>query len=700
MPLHKRKPFPLAGPPQDLDPNERVFRIRFTKEIFSNYQEYLNRLNFYRQRVWTCKVTGKTNLTYEEALVSEHHAMEKVQQFPEELVAPVLRIIQYSTLTLKDLVDAINSNLQENLYEGLELHGRNEQSVCACKIVKKLKSRGTIQYQVGWLDRDRKITGTSIVNADDLIHKRTPFSRAVLKAFIRESTSRSAPWVVHEKLAKKHGISTQLPEGLRDKFTVQNGLLKEGMKTNAKRKRAEFDDRIGTDVIKRSKGGKGEEVKEEPIVYPIDDLLVRPTADDPIFTDRPSLSTNFKVHMDCVGDLLMVWDFCSSFSRLLNLWPFSLEDFENAICHKDSNLLLIVESHSAILRLLIKDEGEYFCAIQNKREKLKVKLSNWNELLCDFLEMEGRVGFLQYVATIKRGHYGLLDTNVKIGIFRELVVEALTTNAVRARLDECIEQHQALAAKKREETKKEREEHLQRKEESDIKKKCQGHNSENGKANMHTSCSDALSTHLEGIGEGSQKVKSSKRNSMQENGERNHDTANTKKLYGGSLKGLRRGKHNDKDPQEKQPENLSAHLDREMEKLSIRTSSLGKDRNYSRYWFFRREGRLFVESSDSKQWGYYITKEELDALIGSLNPKGERERALRRQLKKQYLRISKALEKRSKDAAEKALLEEAELRRSARVQSQPKESAMAFLKYVNKWKEDGPTKVRKRGKIN
>lgn len=111
------------------------------------------------------------------------------------------------------------------------------------------------------------------------------------------------------------------------------------------------------------------------------------------------------------------------------------------------------------------------------------------------------------------------------------------------------------------------------------------------------------------------------------------------------------------------------HLEREIEKLSVRTNFLGKDRNHFRYWFFRRERRLFVESSDSMQWGYYSTKEEviilwtcvimlhpffglqlrcwlylpsmykLDALLGSLNPKGERERGLKRQLEKYYNRI-------------------------------------------------------------
>lgn len=58
--------------------------------------EYLKRINLYRQRVWTCKSTGKSNLTYEEALVSEKQANEKVQQFPKELMEPVLRDVQFS----------------------------------------------------------------------------------------------------------------------------------------------------------------------------------------------------------------------------------------------------------------------------------------------------------------------------------------------------------------------------------------------------------------------------------------------------------------------------------------------------------------------------------------------------------------------------------------------------------------------------
>lgn len=53
------------------------------------------------------------------------------------------------------------------------------------------------------------------------------------------------------------------------------------------------------------------------------------------------------------------------------------------------------------------------------------------------------------------------------------------------------------------------------------------------------------------------------------------------------------------------------YFEREMEKRFVRTNQLGKDKNYNRYWFFSSDGRIFVESSDSKLWGYYSSKDEV-----------------------------------------------------------------------------------------
>ncbi|CAN6238353.1 unnamed protein product [Urochloa humidicola] len=620
MPLFSKKPFSLQEPPKDLDSKEKVFQIRFTKEIFRDYQEYLKRLNLYRQRVWTCKMSGKTNLTFEEALVSEHNAMEKARNIPTELMAYVLRMTQYSTLGLHELVNKIYANLLEEVFEGIELHANKDGSVVPCKILKILDSDGTKTCEVGWFGRDKTVINTSVVKASDLFYRRAPVSRNTLKVFIRDSTTQTTPWVIHENLAKKYGIPVDPPDNIMHK---------------KRRKREENETEDGR---KKMKDGDA----HVSIKYPIDDLLVRPNADDPALCKRPPLATDFRVPRCSVGDLLMVWDFCLSFGRILHLSPFSLTDMENAICHKESNVLL-VEIHAAMFHLLIKDKGDYFSVLQNKKRKLKVTLVTWAEFLCDFLEMTKSEELSSNIAAVRRGYYGLIDTDIKLNILRELVEEAIKTFAIREILSERVDQKQALNATKRESTRKD-------KEEQDLNTEISMKNEENQ--------TDAARDGNESVDE------------------------------------LARGK------EEKDKSNVSRsktegkrhrvwHLETEIDKLSIRSSPLGKDRHYNRYWFFRREGRLFVESADSREWGYYNTKEELDALMGSLNVKGIREKALKRQLEKFYNKISNALEKRTKDIVNKMLLEEGVLRRSTRVRAQPKDNpSMAFLKYVNKWKDN------------
>ena len=118
------------------------------------------------------------------------------------------------------------------------------------------------------------------------------------------------------------------------------------------------------------------ESEKESIIYPIEDLLLPPDRDDADITKRPRLSRDFNVSMDCAGDLLMVWDFCSSFGRQLHLWRFSLEDFENALCHKESNSVLIMEVHACLFRFLINEDGDKFKALKRRSRKSKVRSSS------------------------------------------------------------------------------------------------------------------------------------------------------------------------------------------------------------------------------------------------------------------------------------------------------------------------------------
>ncbi|XP_017227642.1 homeobox-DDT domain protein RLT1 isoform X2 [Daucus carota subsp. sativus] len=59
---------------------------------------------------------------------------------------------------------------------------------------------------------------------------------------------------------------------------------------------------------------------------------------------------------DNIGNLLMVWRFCVTFSDVLGLWPFTLDEFIQALHDYDSRLL--AEIHIALLNLIIKDIEE------------------------------------------------------------------------------------------------------------------------------------------------------------------------------------------------------------------------------------------------------------------------------------------------------------------------------------------------------
>ncbi|KAK9950261.1 hypothetical protein M0R45_005760 [Rubus argutus] len=547
-----------------------------------------------------CKVSGKTNLTYEEALLSEEHATEKIHLFPKELMAPALQIIQYSMLSLKDLADMIAAKLNERLYVGAELYARKDGGTYSCKISKVLEDNvRTIKYEVAWLDRNKKVTGTSI------------------------------PWNL-----------SSVPQNLRSKVFFKDGLLVCKKKRTLRRKQK-------MEKCKRKKfdGSERDQPVEETIKYPIDDLLVQPDANDPVFTDRPSPSRDFNVPMECVGDLLMVWDFVSSFGRLLHLWPFSLEDFEKAICHKKGNLILLVETHAALLRLLIKDNGEYVLAVQKRRPK--ITLITWTDYLCDFLEMRQALG-------ASRREEALEEARKKREEKERLKAESDVNRVVDLKTVRCasengnhIRQNGDIVKKRNGEIQSYREDRVSDKSES-----------------------KQLDTVSKQNVEGKAPINNVKDLSDKESIKLSRDDG--KEVRGRSSKERRE------------------YYEREMEKRFVRTDSLGKDRFYNRYWWFQRDGRVFVESSDSKQWGYYSSKEELNLLMESLNCKGERERELKKQLEKFNSKMSLALEKRSKELAQKIAMEdESVVRRSTRVRAPPsKNPANAFLEYVNKWKEE------------
>ncbi|XP_042719241.1 bromodomain adjacent to zinc finger domain protein 1A isoform X1 [Lagopus leucura] len=119
MPLLHRKPFVREKPPADLRPDERVFYCRVTNEIFRDYDDFFERTILCNSLVWSCAVTGKPGLTYQEALESEKKARHNLQSFPEALIIPVLYL---ATLThrsrLHEICDEIFTYVKDRYFVG------------------------------------------------------------------------------------------------------------------------------------------------------------------------------------------------------------------------------------------------------------------------------------------------------------------------------------------------------------------------------------------------------------------------------------------------------------------------------------------------------------------------------------------------------------------------------------------------------
>ncbi|KAF7638632.1 hypothetical protein Mgra_00002010 [Meloidogyne graminicola] len=75
MPITSKKNYQALRPiPDGITLNTEVFYHPSTNEVFENYEDYFGRMIELNSSCWSCSITGKKGLTYEEALRSEAEA--------------------------------------------------------------------------------------------------------------------------------------------------------------------------------------------------------------------------------------------------------------------------------------------------------------------------------------------------------------------------------------------------------------------------------------------------------------------------------------------------------------------------------------------------------------------------------------------------------------------------------------------------
>ncbi|XP_036307541.1 bromodomain adjacent to zinc finger domain protein 1A isoform X10 [Pipistrellus kuhlii] len=140
MPLLHRKPFVRQKPPADLRADEEVFYCKVTNEIFRHYDDFFERTILCNSLVWSCAVTGRPGLTYQEALESEKRARQNLQSFPEPLIIPVLYLTNLTHRSrLHEICDDIFAYVKDRYFvrETVEVI-RNNGARLQCRILEVL----------------------------------------------------------------------------------------------------------------------------------------------------------------------------------------------------------------------------------------------------------------------------------------------------------------------------------------------------------------------------------------------------------------------------------------------------------------------------------------------------------------------------------------------------------------------------------
>ncbi|KAG5857459.1 hypothetical protein ANANG_G00019690, partial [Anguilla anguilla] len=152
MPLLHRKPFVRQKPPLDLKPDEEVFLCKVTHEIFRTYDEFFERTILCNSLVWSCAVTGRPGLTYQEAVESERRARQSLQSFPSVLVPPLLHLVTLTHRTrLHEICDDIYSYVKERFFAGetVDVVGRaGVRQLCRILEVQSPHSNGALNGHV------------------------------------------------------------------------------------------------------------------------------------------------------------------------------------------------------------------------------------------------------------------------------------------------------------------------------------------------------------------------------------------------------------------------------------------------------------------------------------------------------------------------------------------------------------------------
>ncbi|KIW63077.1 hypothetical protein PV04_09955 [Phialophora macrospora] len=231
MVLFKRKPVRYLPHPQIDDQESDVWVIAESNEVFTSYDAYLERMDFFKSKRFTCEVSGRSGLTFFDALRSELAGSREIDEaFPQALREPVLRRVQFSTVSrIDNLVEDVFNDFKNDFYPGelvtvilddaSRLNGRVRDKA---KFAEVKGQDGSVtreafsRYFVRLIDRPDE---EALVDDNHIVRDRKVFTKQMLRSFIKNTVTREgwngAPWLVKPEIAERFRIDTNIPPHLQ-----------------------------------------------------------------------------------------------------------------------------------------------------------------------------------------------------------------------------------------------------------------------------------------------------------------------------------------------------------------------------------------------------------------------------------------------------------------------------------------------------
>ncbi|XP_033314285.1 bromodomain adjacent to zinc finger domain protein 1A isoform X3 [Bombus bifarius] len=240
MPLLRKQPFQRLHVSSDFKDDDEVFHCEVTNEIFKDYNEFCERIILCNSLIWSCSITGRTNMTFEEALQCEENAKRSLKEFPMELRIPILYLASKTNRSsFKEMIEDVYQFARDRYFVGEMVEASfTEDSWCDCHVLQVIapseqqiklynKENNSLlhrspqeqqyhppaklfRYEVEQLDSgDSDVSQLMIVEAAQVRRRKQHYSKERNKIFLRQlcEQNESGIWIIKDSVLQKYGIN-------------------------------------------------------------------------------------------------------------------------------------------------------------------------------------------------------------------------------------------------------------------------------------------------------------------------------------------------------------------------------------------------------------------------------------------------------------------------------------------------------------